>query len=970
VRAALIPLVAVELLLVLAYLGTHTLARDANIASARQLADESLAQVSALAAGRVNDQLSGVRAATEQLALQTARLYAQPFDPALEPAGRYRLDPSGVVFYTPDDHGGGAGFYSGAVPVGELEQLKARHLARLDPILADLKASQPLVAALYLNTWDSYNRIYPFFDVISQYAPKMDIPSFNFYYEADAQHNPGRGAVWTDAYLDPAGQGWMASCIAPVYRPAPWQPEPTASDEDAAADFLEGVVGLDVTVQNIIDQVQRLEVPWQGYALLLDRSGAILALPTAGEADFGLAELTGHQYTEAVQQDTFKPDDFNVFKRVDTRVLGAHIATESKGLGTWTLQQRRQLVGWASIPETGWKLLVVVPEANLYAQANQLGARFNQLGLVMIAALVGFYAVFFLFLWRRAHRAAATLGEPIAQINAITRAIAGGDYRHQPPASTITELAEAGAAVTAMGYTLGEQADALSRAHTALERTNAFQQALIAALPTPVLVLDAEGRIRAGNPALAALLRRPLGSLPGVPLEALVNDQRLAALTGADAELEWPDAQGQPRHYLIHRSTLGSGEALWLMQDVSVLKQAEIELVKARDRALENLALKNEFLSAISHELRTPMNGVLGMVELLLEGALTGEQRMMAETVRDSAQALMALIGDILDFSALEHGEIRLEQQPFNLGAVLSGLERAYTPAARAKGLNLRVQCDPRIPERLLGDEQRLRQVLVKLLGNAVKFTETGMIWLEASLERDETRRAWVRLMVRDTGMGIAPDRLHRLFQPFTQLDGSLTRRHGGVGLGLSLARSLVEMMGGEIVVSSAPGTGTTFVFTLPLARAELEPAAPRPAAAAAPPPVTREAGVLILLAEDNPVNAKLARKVLEGAGYRVELAEDGLQALARFRAGGCDLVVMDIQMPNMDGIEATRAIRAEEAGSEQHIPILALTANASPEDQERYLAAGMDAFMAKPFQPQRLRDEVARLLATPATSS
>jgi signal transduction histidine kinase/ActR/RegA family two-component response regulator len=389
------------------------------------------------------------------------------------------------------------------------------------------------------------------------------------------------------------------------------------------------------------------------------------------------------------------------------------------------------------------------------------------------------------------------------------------------------------------------------------------------------------------------------------------------------------------------------------------------QLTEAKDKAESASRAKSDFLANMSHELRTPMNGVLGTVDLALEQA-SGPAREQLETIRASGEALLRIIDEVLDFSTIEAGTLRVEPVPTALAALVSAATDRFAARAQQKGVTLTLDLHRDLPAAVLVDPVRLRQILVNLVGNAVKFTASGAIVITVRPDGAvPDGRQRIAFIVRDTGIGIAPDRLESIFQPFTQVDGSMTRRYGGTGLGLTLSSRLVALMGGTIAVRSTPADGSVFTIVLPMA-VEVQENAEAPPLAARDP----VEGLRVLVAEDNPVNQRIAQQMLRKRKLEVTLADDGRQAVSAFEAARFDLVLMDVQMPEMNGFDAVAAIRAlEHAQGRPHTPIVAVTAHAMLGDRERCLEAGMDAYLSKPIRTRQLYDLVDTLLGRDAAS-
>lgn len=514
----------------------------------------------------------------------------------------------------------------------------------------------------------------------------------------------------------------------------------------------------------------------------------------------------------------------------------------------------------------------------------------------------------------------------------------------------------------------------IKEARQTLERSSTQYRDLLAHTQALIGTHDLQGRLLSVNPAVEELMGLPADAIIGCHLAQAVPLELHAGVEQYLAEIRVSKhSQGvmkivnqhDEQHYILFNNFRVDelGQEPYVVaygQEITERVQAERELRRAKREAEVNARAKENFLANMSHEIRTPMNGVLGMAGLLAKTPLDVQQRQYLDTILASGRNLLAVLNDVLDMAKITAGKLELEHIAFDLGKSIRTAAQTLAYRAAEKNLLFDIQPLTLTEPVVLSDPYRLNQVLLNLLSNAIKFTEHGSVTLGCDVLRDTAAAVTIRFWVRDTGIGIPLDKQQQIFENFTQAYADTSRRFGGTGLGLTISRSLVEQLGGELELSSVPGQGTWFSFTLTLLKASNQQAAPLPAA----PDYQRLRGTRVLLAEDSATNRQLTTLVLKNWGIAVDSAVNGPDALALFQARSYDLVLMDIQMPGMSGLAVTEAIRQCPDPERAQIPIIALTANAFRADRERYLQAGMNDCLTKPFEEADLYNKLVAQLA------
>lgn len=816
IRNALLPLMLVEAVLVAVYFLTQSMMQQDSMAQTHAEAEYTLKHSAQREALIVQQELNHLEQTLTVLQRDIQRILNTPIETSIlhsEEAQRYRTTENGV-FYTDRDQGGAAAFYSARTPLSQQDHRMALHMAKLDPLMQDFYALNPWITALYFNTADNYHRIYPWMDTHQQYPDHVDITAFNFYYQADPTHNPERQTIWTETYLDPAGQGWTISLVAPVYL------EPNAP--------MSGVVGIDISAETLVEHIEQLKVPWSGYAALMDSNGSLLAVPPQGRLDLNVPSTPNLPTRSTLNKNVLlKTHEAGHHQHMKQNLMEAIQHSPENGALHITLNQQAFTVAWAQIPHTQWQLLTLAKDQNLYASTHQLYASYQQLGYVMITGLLLFYIGFLGYIWRHSRVIANNIASPLHQLHDQLGLIGAGQYQQPALQSPIFEIHQAGQAVQRMGHLLAQSAAAAEQQHLRLQQVLETTTENIWHIDlahdryqcspgfahrlglTPDELAHWEDLNPLIHPEDQARLDHLRQQIRSGRIEQFICDYRLK---DAHGQWFWVMTQGKTIQRDLRQQPV---ELMGTDVDISLLKRQQEALEMAVKVAEEANQAKAEFMARMNHELKTPLNSIIGFSQLLSQ-ELTGKHLHQVKEVLVAGQHLNALINDLLDRPQTHSSTLRLQLTPIDLIALVKSVVNQMQVIAQAHQIECQLTSCPHMDSLLVrADATRLRQILHNLISNAIKYNWPGG-HVAVSLIPEER---WVRIEVKDNGTGIPRARQAELFTPFNRL-GMEHSPIPGSGIGLSLCHELVLSMGGDIGLDSEEGQGAHFWFTLPLSQA------------------------------------------------------------------------------------------------------------------------------------------------------
>lgn len=771
-KIALIPLIFIELIFISIYLFSNSWSRFEFVEYIEDSVEKEIVQVSSQQSMIINQQLESILNSTELLREQALR-NIQTGD-----------------FFDND--------------------LKLSNISRLKDLMEDIKTSNPLVDSVLFNTFDSLSIRYPSEEPVPKFLDERDLLKYKFYYEADEIHNPGREVKWTNAYIEPLNNTWIASCIAPVYN----------------GDFLEGVVAINITVDTIISEILEMDVPWGGYGILISSDGNVLALPKNGAEDWGILQTEEEKNGETIVTNTFKPNKFNIYNMEELSSFSAKVSRHNNGSSNISLNGKNQVVSWATISKTGWKLLVITPESNIYSNVNKINLKMFNVGMVIVICVIIVYIIFSSIVLKTAKEMSLNISIPLLQINRMVEKIGKGQYYQNLPDNNVKELKETFFELINMGRQLGETNKNLIVTQEELKIRESNLKAIVDSINDMIMEIDGEGNIVKlwtrnssiipktyllnSNNSIYSMFKSDISSLYKDKINSVIHNgepEQIEYLTETNNGLKWFNASIS----LVENT----GKTVVVSaRDITERKEMEESIIAAKEAAEKASKAKSQFLSSMSHELRTPLNAILGFSQLLQMDLQDPLNECQSESVNEIIKAgnhLLNLINEVLDLSKIESGKMPINIKQVEVKKVVDETIALIKPMALKCNIELDISFSSNMDELVFADSTRLKQVLINLLSNAVKYNKkNGKIIFYCEKVGD-----FIRFNVADTGQGIEADKIDLIFNPFYRVDERNSTVEG-TGIGLAVAKEIVQLMSGNISVESKVGVGSHFWVDIP----------------------------------------------------------------------------------------------------------------------------------------------------------
>lgn len=954
IHTALIPLIIVELIFICVYFGSFTWSQSNNVTLLKEQAQSELEHIVNQEANSINYQLSSISNSVMLFSNQIKQALSTNAPLTPEDSNKLTYSKDGTLHTKEDSKNDGVSIlYSNIISKKEKQQQKVSKVLTVQKLMADIKNTEPLATCIYFNSFDSLNITYPYSSGIFETNSLGNIPSYNFYYEADADHNPDRKVKWTNPYLDATGNGLITSAICPVYND----------------NFLEGVVGIDITLDNIANQILTMEIPWNGYGLLVDKDGCILSFSNKNDIDLGLGKKS---YDKIDWKDKFNTNDFNLYKNETLNCLADKVIKNSSGFSNCIINDNPKFISWETISNTNWKLLIIVPEQNIYSRINSLKDSLIQMGIFIISGLLLSYFIFFILLYRKAKETSYTFANSLLEINDLVQQISNREYNPKPPMLNITELKDLSAQLIKMGQNLGDTNKNLLLAQYQLMKKETDLKALVNSINDIILEVDAKGVItnfwsrshselfklytQGCFSSINDLLDSETSKIARKKIFYVLKTKETASIDfniESNSGLKWFQASISSR---LNDST----RVVVSARDITDQKKMAKSLIAAKEEAEKASKAKSEFLSSMSHELRTPLNAILGfsqILELDPESPLTDSQQESVTEILKAGNHLLELINEVLDLSKIESGKLSISIESVSIKSVIQETLSIIKPFADTHEIKLITQMIEVNDDFVYVDNTRLKQILLNLLSNAIKYNKPHG---EVTFYYDKVDDKF-RFHVIDTGIGLSKSDLDLIFKPFQRLN-KLNNSIEGTGIGLTVAKQLVELMNGKIYVESEKGIGSHFWVEFPSVSSsatEISDAVLLTEAHSFP---SDEKHYTVLYVEDNPANLRLVERILNQiTNIKMLSATSGELCIDLAVAHKPDLILLDINLPGIDGYEVFKRLKMYDETKD--IPIVAISAHAMPKDVAKGILIGFTDYITKPINVAKFTEKISNIL-------
>ncbi|OPJ65839.1 autoinducer 2 sensor kinase/phosphatase LuxQ [Clostridium chromiireducens] len=953
IRTAFIPLIVVELIFISIYLTSDFLSQKKTIDYFKEQAQNELGQIAKQKTDLINHELSCIENSTSyftnklQHALSSSASLSQEDNDSLS----YSED---GTYYTKENSKDDnvSIFYSNISSTKEmkLKKDKIAKILTLKNFMIDIKNTQQLSTSIYFNSFDSLNVTYPYTNIISKYGHLADVRSSNFYYGAHNEHNPEKKVKWTNVYHDPSGKGLITSAICPVYN----------------KDFLEGFAGIDVSMDTIKNQILTLDIPWNGYGLLIEKNGTIITLTDNYKNHLDLEELSYNN------DNPMSKDNYNLYKSKDLFILRDKINNDLSGFTSFMHKDESMVASWNTISGTNWKLLIIVPEKNIYSDSNKLHNDLNQIGMIIIATLILSYIIFFIILSKKARKMSYTFSNSLLEIKNIIQRIDDGDYISKAPILNIDELTDISVQLLKLGQNLDEANKNLLETQTKLKKKEIDLKCLVNSINDLILEVNSNGYITAflskryqdlyklyeqGDfSSIYDLLDKKTSKAALEKIQHVIRLNETAYLDiniESNSGLRWFQACISPK-------LNDSSKVVISARDITDQKKMARSIISAKEEAEKASRAKSEFLSSMSHELRTPLNAILGFSQILQldpESPLTSSQSQSVDEILKAGKHLLELINEILDLAKIESGKLSISIESVPIKAVMDETLAIIKPFADQHGIDIITYPEANSNEFVSADHTRLKQILINLLSNAIKYNKKhGQVVYYQDCVNDKCR-----FHVIDTGIGLSSSDLKLIFKPFQRLN-KMNNTIEGTGIGLAVAKQLAGLMNGEIHVVSEKNLGSHFWVEFPYVESDFMHNSESGLSIENNNSFSEDKVYKILYVEDNPANLRLVERVLSQiCKLKMLSATSGELCMDLAIAHKPDLILLDINLPGIDGYEVFKNLKICNDTSE--IPVIAISAHAMPSDIERGMRLGFTDYITKPIDIRNFIDKISNIL-------